>query len=158
MIAASRVFLLLIIGSTSIDVFAQSAGRLVTLAIAAPTETVRVGSDLKIKTKLTNTSNRAISFFDTNRECDYPPDVRMEDGRQAPRTSDYSHVSCGDASGRRIAIKLEPGQSTEDELIINQFYDLSRPGKYHIQVTRKLPKETGITDVKSNFISITISD
>jgi len=93
---------------------------------------------------------------------DYPPyyviDVRDEEGSPVPETElmrelrDPNHRGFG--SG--MLFQYKPGESWKEELMVTLYYEMSRPGKYTIQVERKLPKELGIGTVKSNIITITI--
>jgi hypothetical protein len=43
-------------------------------------------------------------------------------------------------------------------MIVNQQYDLSRPGKYTIQVSRAIPQELGGGNVESNVIGFTVTE
>jgi hypothetical protein len=58
-------------------------------------------------------------------------------------------------SGSAAFLHLEPGQSVKQEYPVWDDYDLSKPGKYTIQVSR-LDRETN-TRVKSNTITITVT-
>lgn len=42
--------------------------------------------------------------------------------------------------------------------MVTKFYDMSRPGKYTIQVSRAVPKELGGGTVKSNAITVTVTE
>lgn len=107
---------------------------------------------------LANHSHKIVSSM----SIDYPPyyviDVRDEEGSPVPETElmrelrDPNHRGFG--SG--MLFQYKPGESWKEELMVTLYYEMSRPGKYTIQVERKLPKELGIGTVKSNIITITI--
>jgi hypothetical protein len=122
------------------------------------TGVVIAGSPVCILIDLRNNSDRVVSSM----SIDYPPyyilDVRDEEGYPASETKftrelrDPNHRGFG--SG--ILNQYKPGDSWKEELTITLYYEMSRPGKYTIQVERKLPEELGVGTVKSNTITITV--
>jgi hypothetical protein len=129
------------------------------LTIATAQGVVKSGSDLTLKITLTNTSSRAISFSDTNRVCDYLVEVRDEKGNLAPDTPRKKQITCtgGSVEGRNIIVSLQPGESTEDEVVVTDLSDMTRPGFYSVQLARKAPKDLGGSLVKSNWLSIQVT-
>jgi len=53
---------------------------------------------------------------------------------------------------------LQPGQSFQDEMPVNQLYDLSRADDYYLQASRRVPNELGNGAVKSNTVAITVAE
>jgi hypothetical protein len=53
---------------------------------------------------------------------------------------------------------LKPNETLEDEVIVDKLYDLTRPGKYFIQVIRQFPEQMGEGLVRSNTIEITVTE
>lgn len=51
---------------------------------------------------------------------------------------------------------LKPGGSATGGLDIARYVDLTRPGIYSIQLWRRLPKQEGGAEVRSNVIVVTI--
>jgi hypothetical protein len=132
------------------------------LAVEATQQRFQLGSPVEVKLTLTNTSRTQISLVDTNRGCDFQLEVRDSNWQLAPETKAKRDLKC-DAGfivmvGRRILRALKPGDSYEDVMFVNQFYELSHPDDYYIQVTRKVPKELGGGAVKSNTLTITATE
>jgi hypothetical protein len=132
------------------------------LAIEATQQRFQSGSPVEVKLTLTNTSRTQISLVDTNRGCDFQLEVRDSHGQLAPETKAKRDLKRGAGFivmvGRRILRALKPGDSHEDVMFVNQFYELSRPDDYYIQVTRKIPKVLGQGTVESNVITITVTE
>jgi hypothetical protein len=151
-------FILLLLICPLAGSLAQEVNQLFSLSITAPQESVTAGSEVRVKTKLTNISNRTLTIIDAVRDCDYPVEVRDSNGKLAPKTDYAAHLKCEGAveRGRNIVIELKPQESREDELVIASMYDLSRPGTYLIQVFRKLPQDLG-GDVKSNTFTVNVT-
>lgn len=57
----------------------------------------------------------------------------------------------------KTVFTLQPGETLPKDALISKFYDLSRPGKYTIQVSRTVPNELGAGTVKSLAITIRIT-
>src|SRR6266478_2306912 len=93
--------------------FPPTANQLLSLFITPAHQTVSVGSEVKIKTKLTNSTDHVITFFDTNFDCDYPTDVRDDKGNPAPQTPHRRQLKCNDRLGdtRNILVTLKPQES-----------------------------------------------
>jgi hypothetical protein len=90
----------------------------------------------------------------------YGIDVVGKDGEDSPETR-YQRTLRGESSAgpedllvwSGIVVKLSPGKSDKNAMIVNKFYNLSRPGKYKIQVQRTDPTSKAV--VKSNIITVT---
>jgi hypothetical protein len=52
-------------------------------------------------------------------------------------------------------LTLKPGETVTDPLDISRMYDMTRPGKYTIQLERR--EEVRYTIVKSNVITVTVA-
>jgi len=119
------------------------------------------GSQVELKLTLTNTSDREIIVRDTNRWCDYLLEVRDGEGQLVPETEYKRDLTCRGAGhvsiGKNIVRLLKPHESFEDQFLLNQSYDLSRPDDYSIQVIRPISTELGTGVVKSNTIFITLA-
>jgi hypothetical protein len=138
----------------------QVANQPLSLAISAPEHVVKVGSELKIRTTLTNVTNHVITLRDRIRACDYPVQVRDESGNLAPQTDYQRSLKCNArfTESRNILVFVRPGQSREDEIIINQLFELNSPGNYSVQVSRRISKELGPEPINSNIITITVTN
>jgi hypothetical protein len=129
------------------------------LTISLTEKTVQIGSQITVKTTLTNTSKSVVTFFDANTNCDYLTEVRDDKHNLAPETDYKRKLQCGEGrdTGANKLVTLKPLESQMDEIIIRQLYDLDQPGDYTIQVTRMFPKHAGIRGVSSNLLRVTVT-
>jgi hypothetical protein len=166
---------LLLVGGffLSLASFAQTANQpmVVTISVASPivkntadNYSVKAGSDLFIKVRLTNTSQR---------------DLVIGDGYDSRVGVDtfYNHYEIRDSSGNIVPMRtinhpelgrtthgwpgrvLKPGDAMDvDEDRITGLYDLSRAGKYTIQDQRAVSEKKEDGRVKSNIITVTVSE
>lgn len=146
----------LIVSIISFLLSGQNSTQALSFSISDSRPTVSAGTEITIQTILTNTTNRPVTFFDTNPVCDYLSYVRDDKGQAVPRIDKAWQTECNGkrSDGRNILITLRPRESKEDEIALSVLYKLS-PGKYSVQVERKLPKELG-GELKSNVLSITV--
>lgn len=127
------------------------------LALEAEEDTVKAGAEVKVNITLKNSSNRAMHMHLTLAEVDYAFEVRDSQGMIPPET-DYAKKSKGRGHFSNDQIfYLQPGESLPKELLVlTKFYDMSRPGKYTVQVSRVVPRDLGSGTVKSNNLTITV--
>lgn len=138
--------------------FAQGVTTPFTLTLEAEQNPVKAGSEVRVNITLRNSSNRAFHMHLDLAEMEYKMEVR--DGQnKVPQLTDYAAKSKGRAYFSNDQIfYLQPGESLpKDPLILTKFYDMSRPGKYTVQVTRVVPKELGSGVVQSNTITINVT-
>ena len=130
------------------------------VVIAAEWPSEKVGSDLTVIATITNTSTKRITIIDTRRFCDYTVDVRNEAGDVPPMNKWRKETNCEgvEVSGRRILRDLKPNESYSDPLILKQWYEMNQPGKYQVQIGRKIPDQLGKGWVKSNMITMTVTE
>jgi len=140
--------------------------QLFSLTLAAPTEPLKAGAEVRLHVTVTNTSERNIAFIRSpglipEEAFRYDMDVRNEQGKSAPpsvyvRQLKNSTTVTEEIS--RYARWLKPGEFFVDDLEITKFYDLSQPGKYTISVTRPIPPRQNLGEgkVKSNSITVTV--
>ena len=122
------------------------------LSIAARPDVVRSGEKIAIQIAMTNTSDTTIGMHRDMQDRNYMVDVFDTSGkamRDTERGRQWKHDG-----GRRQVIsgpmdRLRPGDTTTGELVISDLYDMSRPGKYSVQVRR--------VAVKSNIVTITVT-
>jgi hypothetical protein len=126
----------------------------VALSLSAVEDTVKLGSMLRVKVKLTNKSAAEIPVWSENGEPGtgtYQVDVRDEKGDVAPETTsghyhnghhDLSNMSSAefDTNGRFLQgsgaeLEFKPGQTFTFETVVNRLYKISEPGKYVIRVS-----------------------
>ncbi len=130
------------------------------LAISTVQESVPAGSDIKLTIKLTNDTNHDITLIDMDQYCDYTVEVRDSNGQSVPETEKKRKLNCTDnpVAGKVITTKLKPGEHHEYLIFPDVLFDMIRPDKYTVQVSRKIPKELGQGQVKSNTIEIAVTE
>ena len=128
------------------------------VVIAAQWPSEKVGSDLTVIATITNSSTKRITIIDTDRFCDYTVDVRNEEGDVPPTEKWRQKINCEgvEISGRRIIRELKPNESYSDALILKHWYEMNQPGKYQVQIGRKIPDQLGKGWVKSNTITLSV--
>jgi len=130
-----------------------------TLVISTDKPVVNVGSDLSIMAPLTNDSDRdldtsAIVSSRTGIDPNYLYDVRDSAGNPVPRRL-YEHPEL--ATGSAMFSDVKPDESVTLVHDINRLFDFSKPGKYVIQVSRRVPDPKKGVLTKSNKIVITVT-
>ncbi len=152
-----RVLILIILAACAAS-YAQNSTAPFTLTLEAKEPPVKAGSEVKVDITLRNSSNRAMYMSHSLSELDYAFDVRDSQNRIPPET-EFARKSKGRAYfSNDHVFYLQPGESLpKAPLVVSKFYDLSRPDKYTIQVSRVVPKELGGGVIKSNFITITVT-
>jgi hypothetical protein len=130
------------------------------VAIEARWPSEKVGSDLTVIATITNTSTKRITIIDTVRYCDYTVEVRNDAGDAPPTNKWRQKANCEgvEISGRRIVRELKPNESYSDLLILAQWYEVNHPGKYQVQIGRKDSDQLGKGWVKSNTITLTVTE
>jgi hypothetical protein len=137
--------------------FAQSAAAPLLLTIAVAQTEITRGSEVRVDLTLRNNSNRTITLELTSPLCDYAVEVRDSTGNLAPDTEVKRESDCSShAAGRDIVVQLRPHESHKDTIPLSMFSDMSKPGKYSVQVVWKSPKEFGGVVAKSNTITVTV--
>lgn len=140
---------------------AQCQQRPLSIAISAPQSSLKVGSDVRLEVTLTNTSNRRMLIKERNPATDYEIDIRDERGTAVPG-SDFGRKlkepPVIPMNSRNLGIYLRPNESTKESITLSELYDLSRPGKYLIQVERGVSDNPKDGVVKSNKITVTVTE
>jgi hypothetical protein len=132
----------------------------------------KTGSPVAVSVTLTNHSGVTLSASQWDYADDYTVDVRDAQGNSGPESEEVrkarAEMDACTNSGRAVCGKkillhgvmgqFKPGESWQERLLIAKYYDMSRLGKYTIQLERKLPEELGKGTVKSNPITITVTE
>ena len=140
---------------------AQCQRRPLSIVISAPQSVLRVGSEVRLEVTLTNTSSRRMLIQERNSATDYEIDVRDERGTAVPE-NDYGRKlkepPVMPMNSRNFGIYLQPNESTKESIALSDLYDLSRPGKYSIQVERGVSDNPKDGVVKSNKVILTVRE
>jgi hypothetical protein len=130
--------------------------------ISTSQPSVKVGSEVVVDINLTNKTGRIVWIYWPNNEearpDEYIPTVLDEGSKRPPLTSTGRNLIDHDP-GITIGNVDIPnrdvgdGEIIKQKIVITKFYDLSKPGKYTIQLSRG----EGETAVKSNTITVTVT-
>jgi len=147
--------------------FAQVAPPPFSLTLSSSEKVIKAGSEARLEIVLKNTSNHEFSITKSNAEdraeSHYRIDVRDSKGRPVPDT-EYAHTVWNLNSKpttqfvfSEVVHTLKPGESLTDVVVITKLYELSRPGKYTIRISREISRELGKGTVKSSPFTITVT-
>ena len=119
----------------------------------------KAGSDIWIKVTLTNNSMETLDmsggFSDlTHLDPNYHFEVRSDQGRPVPKRV-YPHPEL--TTGTPINRTIQPNETFAEEQRISALYDMTRPGAYLVQVSRRRSDNPQDGAIKSNTITIVIS-
>lgn len=139
----------------------QAAKPPFSITISTPHDVVKAGEPVSVDITLSNISSRKI-FFHSYHSPDpdkilatYGIEVRDSRGDRVLR-SQRRAKEFPPWIEHSIVYSLEPGKTTNDRLEIGEVQDISKPGKYTIQLQRS-EYETKIA-VKSNTITVTVTN
>lgn len=161
----------LLLGSAPIYAQAPHSPCVVSISLEEPavrigndTYTVKAGSKLFVKVELTNTSKNDLVIGD-GYDARFGADtyynhyeVRDGNGNLVPQQP-ISHPELGRTSHGwpRRTVKPRQTMSVNDDLV-TRLYDLSKPGKYTIQDLRAVSDKTNEGRVKSNAITLLVTE
>jgi uncharacterized protein (DUF305 family) len=123
----------------------------VALAITAENPTIVAGAVVSIKVSLTNTSDQdvpeGVMYMDgIYLDSTFRFEVRDEHGNLVPkRIYPYEELR----TGKVIFRTIRAGETLTQNQTVSARYDMRKPGKYIIQVSRD--------DIKSNIVTITVT-
>jgi hypothetical protein len=137
-----------------------------TLTIRAKQNTFKVGEEIRINILWKNTSDQPVSVAPVipTAETSYKVFVEDEKGNLAAETKLGRRLRTGkDEAGQTTVSVFEtapirsvqPGESLNEEVVLNKLYDLSKPGKYTVRVQSQSDLNGS---AKSDPITITITD
>lgn len=131
-----------------------------TICISMDNPVVTVGSDVDMRVELTNTSKWDLSAGgilnrDTGIDSQFRFEVHDEQGKLVPIKA-YPHPEL--AGGNAVVRTLKPNERFVETQGMGRLYDLTKPGKYTIQVWRQISNNPKNGAIKSNIITITVTD
>ena len=130
------------------------------IVIAVETPVVKAGSGVLVYGRLTNTSSKPLDASG----CYCGPsgldsyltwEVRDESGRLATKRV-YPHAELATSSAILDRI-VKPGESLTGSQDIGRLFDMTRPGRYVIQASRRVSDEKNSDSVKSNKVTVTVT-
>jgi len=150
--------LLLIAASAGTGGGAQSAAPF-SITISTDKPTVKAGSDVYVEIRMTNTSNHSVDCTHQSQDfLDRSFEYEVRDGSRKliPKLERNVPLESDGVSGSPRSIK--PGETCEAfGGYVSHPYDMSRPGEYTIQVSRRISGNPRDGVVKSNRITITVT-
>jgi hypothetical protein len=127
------------------------------ITIAPVNNAAKAGSQIYITVKVMNTTKQEMpsrgAFYAAGLNTSFQYDCRTTEGKPVnKKVLDFASVpgSVHDSQ------PLRPGASYEETAPISLACDLSKPGEYDIQVSRKVLNDPQRRVVKSNVIKITV--
>jgi hypothetical protein len=140
---------------------AQTTPANFSIKIVARHDVVRTGSDVSVVVLLTNIANHELHYTTVDDDMfgdnGYVPKILDDAGKPVPLTK-YGQMIANRTylQGRRGQVGVQPGETTvPHEISLSELYDLTRPGKYTIQMER-MDKDAKVR-VKSNIITVTVT-
>jgi len=129
-----------------------------TLALSCENAITTLGSDAWVKVRWTNTSDRALdasaNILDaTNIDPNFLFELFDENGHPVPKKVYRFPLTSGHAEFGT----LNAGESVTHDVNLVRLFELMRPGKYRVQVSRALPAVLGGGSVKSNILTISVT-
>jgi len=142
---------------------ANQASQDETIMLTTLQSSVAVGSEVTIFATVTNVSNHPIEEARSTSGVDYSLQLIVRDELQrilAEKPPDQTpcqgkpgckimRMNMGNVVGKQLA----PGKSFRNDFVLTELYDLSKPGKYSVQVVRG---ESASATLKSNILAITV--
>ena len=129
-----------------------------TLVLSAEKPAPTLDSDVWVKVRWTNTSDRTLdassNILDaTNVDPNFLFVLFDRDGRPVPRKVYKFPQTSGHAEFGTLAT----GESITRDVNLVRLFEFKKAGKYTLQVSRLIPKALGGGTVKSNVLTITVT-
>jgi hypothetical protein len=155
--------------SITTDSFTQDVSPRFSITVTAVDSTVKSGSPVWVTVRMENYSNRGLPVYRENAADQggfvYKADIRTQTGTLAPETKFGRRIQDHDTAEERarepyVTVtsggeqNLGPGKSIIDRMNISKLYDLTRPGKYTLELQRFDTESK--TFVRSNKITVTV--
>jgi hypothetical protein len=121
---------------------------------------VKPGGKIMVRVTATNESGHLITFENTGRDCDYAFRVLTDTGASAPETQHKKQLACSPGSGESadtgmdIVVTLKPGESSSEDVLITDLYDISAPGTYAVRVDRTF---ASVGHFRSNDVTVKVT-
>ena len=131
------------------------------LSISAKPDTINLGGKIRVHITLKNSSGQAITIPRSpsdefaERFCDFH--VTDASGNDVPLTA-YGKAARGrQFSGSVVKVRLNPGETIDEDTLLEKQFNISEPGAYVVQASRPISNDPNDGIVSSNKISISIT-
>jgi hypothetical protein len=120
----------------------------------------KAGSQIVVEIEMKNLSDHNVDCsksFVNAVDIAFRYDIRNARGKPLPKRT-RKHPELGEVGSGYPPCTLKPGETTTSSAVISMLYDLTKPGRYTIQVSRPLTDEhTEPGRVYSNKITVTVT-
>lgn len=155
-----RIYFALLLLSTTSVCWGQVNQPPFSIKISVENPEVKVGSEIHIKIQLKNESNHDVDCSgapSNGLDRAYQYEVLDDSAKMANKVL-RSHPEVGETFSV-WACSVKPGETANAAGgIISRLYDMRRPGRYTIQVSRAISDNPKDGVVKSNKITVTVTD
>lgn len=127
------------------------------LTLSTEKPSLKAGEEVWVKIQMTNTSKHNVNCTSTDVgpvNLSYQFDIRDKAGKAAKKLIAHPEL----IPGHFRLCSLEPGGTVSSDNHISWLYDLSRPGKYLIRVSRVNSDDESAGVIKSNVITINVKE
>lgn len=124
-----------------------------------PATQMRSDSHVIVDVFLQNTAGHVLQIKDGPARGLYIVDVRDRAGTEAKLTMTGKNLYGGAdvfSEGHFTTLWLRPGQVVREEINVGEIYDLTQPGTYTIQLSRRFDDGSGPRYIRSKPISVTV--
>ncbi|MBB5340195.1 alpha/beta hydrolase family protein [Tunturiibacter gelidoferens] len=129
-----------------------------TVAIGAPQDEVKVGSDARVTIALRNVSDHQVAFAHrpgaNNAEFSYRIEVKDAAGRAVGLTAYGREALQHQEEESRTVEFVQPGKAAVQTAHLEKLVNINRPGRYTVQVFRKDAKSGAV--VRSNELTLNV--
>ena len=130
------------------------------LTLTALTPIVESGSAVHVKIVMKNLSNHDLDCtpkYINGLDRAYEFEVRHSSGKPLEDLT-KKHPEIGQTFSPMPERFLKPGETTDSGEVVSEFYDMTQPGEYTVQVSRRVSENPKDGVVKSNKITVIVTD
>jgi hypothetical protein len=138
----------------------ESTDPSLSITVSVRQDVVKIGTRAYIEVTTKNISTHETQISKSHGQLSFQMDVKDEESHSRPESElaqETRRKRRADPIGEQSLVTnhLKPGESDKEIADVRDYYDLSKIGKYTIQVHRLDPRSQ--TEIKSNTITITVT-
>jgi hypothetical protein len=149
---------------------AYSASPPYQISISTPVDVVQTGDNISLNITDTNYSGQElwVSYLverfnikvwrEDGRPVNFTKEGRFLHGQQSGKDIQEDENWWDRSKGNGHMAGLNPGEQLEEQVLVNQIYDMSTPGTYLMQIQGSVPPFPPGFPVKSNMIAVTVTN
>jgi hypothetical protein len=121
-------------------------------------DTVSRDEPITLELSLTNNTKKEILVIESNPLADYKIEVRDQRGMRVPPTPEGKDLLFRSHwIGRRLFVRMAPGESKTGTFQVNKIYAMRDPGPYTMTATRRAQIAVGKwIELRSNEVKVTV--